>query len=79
MSKKVYVKLNKGNVRKLLNSENIKKFDEQIASQIVGRAGEGYAYGSHFSGQRLITNIYPATASAAHDNFENNTLVRSLR
>lgn len=79
MSNSVVVKLNKANVRKLLSSENIKNFDEQIASEIVSRAGEGYEYRSHLTEQRVITNIYPATPSAAHDNFENNTLIRSLR
>lgn len=77
---KVQVKLNKGEVRKqILHAEGLKTTLEQIAGEVVSRTGGDYAYRTHDSGQRLITNIYPDSREAAHDNFKNNTLVRSLR
>lgn len=76
---KVTVKVNYAAVGKLLKSNEIKEFDESIAMQVVNRAGEGYDFSTHDSGQRYITNIYPTTREAVTDNFDNNTLVRSLR
>lgn len=76
---KVKVKLNKKEVGKqILHAEGLKIELERIASDVVKRTGGDYFYSTHDSGQRLITNIFPNSREAAHDNYKNNTLVRSL-
>ncbi len=69
------IELNNEGIRALLKSEEIAAACVEVANQVQQRAGEGYAVAApHYSDQRVIVNVYPATKEAAHDNYENHTL-----
>ena len=68
-------KLDRRGVRALLNSEEVTQMIEETAQDIAQRAGEGYeAAPAHRTGQRVASNVYPATKEALYDNLEHNTL-----
>lgn len=75
----VLIKLNSGNIRAFLRSADMQSMLESRAAEITFRAGPGYEYRSHDSGQRIITNVYAETEEAIQDNLENNTLLKALR
>ena len=75
---KVEIKLNSANIRAILRSADMQSMLEAKAAEIAARAGEGYEYQTHDSGQRIIANVYAATDEARKDNLENNTLLKAL-
>ncbi len=80
MSKVKFV-LNKRGVRELLKSPEMQNALGQAGGQVARRAGSGYSYSVHNRGafNRAIAHVYPETEEAREDNYNNNTLLRSLR
>lgn len=75
----VRIELNDAGIRNLLNSSEIQSVVTAKAQEIAKRAGDGYeAAQPHHTGQRVAVNVYPATLEAARDNYNNNTLEKSL-
>lgn len=75
----VKIELNSSGIRQLLNSSEIQKAVVNKAAEVAKRAGSGYeAADPHHTGQRVAVNVYPATESAVQDNYDNNTLEKSL-
>lgn len=74
----VKVKLSYEGIGRLLRGEEMKNLMEQMGSQAASRAGEGYNYRVHDTGQRQAVNVFPETTKAREDNLKNNTLLKSL-
>lgn len=76
---KVKVELNHAGVGQILRGAEMRSHLESVAAGIASRAGRGYAYRSHDTGQRTIVNVYPDTAEAARENASSNTLLKAMR
>ena len=78
---KVRFELNRKGVRALLKGPEIQSVLGQAGGQVARRAGSGYSYSVHNRGafNRAIAHVYPDTQEAREDNYNNNTLLRSLR
>lgn len=74
----VRIVLNSAGISSILRSQEMQTMLEDRAAEIAGRAGAGYGYSSHDTGQRIITNVYADTDEARKDNLENNTLLKAL-
>lgn len=77
MNKAIF-KLNKNGVKELLKSPAMRNVITEYAAQIAQRAGDGYDFEVRAYPERLHGNVFPATEEAAHDNYENNTLLKAL-
>ncbi len=76
MSKVKFV-LNKKGVRELLQSKEMMDVVTQYAYQVQERAGDGYEVDQYVGFDRAHAVVYPATAEAKRDNYENNTLLKA--
>lgn len=76
---KASVRVDYKEVGKLLRGQESKKLMEQLGREISAKAGTGYSYRVHDSGQRQIANVFPNTLEAARDNLENNTLLKAVK
>ena len=66
-------------VRQLLKSDEMAAAMEAQGELVARRAGEGYASEpAHRASSRVIVNVHAATAAAARDNRENNTLLKAM-
>lgn len=74
----VKVELNTNAVGALLKGPEVLAMLESQGAVIAGRAGAGYGYRTHNTGQRQICNVYAATPEAYRDNLEHNTLLKAL-
>lgn len=75
----VKVELNYDGIGSMLRGSEMKALMERYGAQISGRAGEGYSFRVHDTGQRQAANIYPDTKEAYQDNLNNNTLLKALK
>lgn len=79
---KVKFKLKISGLNKLMKSEEMQTVLNDYGQQIVGRAnsssGAEYGYRTHVAKWVAITNVYPDSKKAAKDNYENNTLLKSI-
>lgn len=76
---KAKVKVDYKEVGKLLRGQESKSMMEHFGKQAAAKAGSGYGYRVHDSGQRQIANVFPNTSEAARDNLENNTLLKAVK
>ena len=74
----IRISLSYEGIGQLLRGEEMKALMERFGAETAGRAGEGYDYRVHNTGQRQAVNIFPNTREAAKDNLKNNTLLKSL-
>lgn len=72
--------LNKEGVGELLKSEEMQQVLMGYADQVAQRAGAGYEPRAYMSKDRAAVSVRveAATPQAEQDNYENNTLLRSL-
>ena len=75
---KVDFKLNRAGVRELLRSQEAMDVVRQYATQIQGRAGDGYEVTTHVGKNRVNASVHAETYKARKDNYENNTLLKAL-
>lgn len=72
--------LNQAGVRELLRSEEMQSVLESYASQVAKNAGPGFEPTTFVGKNRanVSVRVIAATDQAEQDNYENNTLLRSL-
>ena len=77
---KVEIKLNLPGINKIMKSEGIQSKLSQAAKAVANIAGPEYAAEDPRVIRWIgIVNVHPASKNAAHDNFENNTLLKALQ
>lgn len=76
MAKSMKFELNRAGVRALMQSEEMQAVLLEYANKIGDRAGEGYE--AYVGRNRANVSVRTATEEAARDNFNNNTLLKSL-
>lgn len=75
---RVKFELNRPGVGELLKSQEALSVCQEYASQVAGRAGDGYEITTHVGKTRVNASVAAATYEAAQDNYENNTLLKAL-
>ena len=80
MTKKYKFVLNRSGVRKLLNSDEMRKILSKKADEVLHDINkEGYEKGEIYSGEnRPNIDIFCTTYEAKKDNLKNNTLEKAL-
>lgn len=77
MSKFRFV-LNKAGVSELMKSGEMQSILETAGAQKASQAGSGYESEVHVFKKRAVAHLYPGDFESAHDNYENNTLVKVI-
>ena len=75
---KVKFKLNRAGVRELMKSQEMLDICTEYATDIRNRAGDGYEVTQYTGKNRANASVFAATKEASKDNYENNTLLKSL-
>ena len=70
--------LNLPGLNELMKSAEMQAILTQAGNAVASAAGGDYGVRTHVASFVAIANVYPNSAKAAKDNFENNTLVKSL-
>lgn len=70
--------LNLPGLNELMKSAEMQAVLTQAGNAVASAAGGDYGVRTHVASFVAIANVYPNSAKAAKDNFENNTLVKSL-
>lgn len=78
MSKQVVFELNLKGLNELMKSDEMQAHLSEAGEAVARAAGMGYASRVHVADYTAIANVYPDTPEAARDNYENNTLLKSL-
>ena len=82
MSKNIKFKLNKAGIIELFRSPEVNAWLQEVGDEVAGIAGnmygKEYAARAHNASKTSIVNVYPNSKSAAHDNYEHNTLEKAL-
>lgn len=78
MSKKVKVELNLPGLNELMKSAEIQSALRDAGNAVASAAGNEYACEVNIINWIAIANVYPNSASAAHDNFKNNSLLKAV-
>lgn len=71
--------LNRAGVRELLKSPEMQSILADYANDAAEWAGEGYEARYHVGKNRAYANVCAVTAEAKQDNWDNNTLLKSLK
>lgn len=71
--------LDSNGVQELLKSPEMQAILDSYAQETANRAGTGYAAETHIGKKRAYANIYAETYKARKDNWDNNTLLKSLK
>ena len=78
---KVKIELNPAGIAELFKSpemrEELQQVGDSVAAKAMGLSGKAYAASTHNAGFTAISNVYPDSRGAAHDNFQNNTLLKA--
>lgn len=78
MSKVLLFELNEEGVADLMKSDEMQSLLDQLGAMKASQAGTGYGYAVHVHENRAVANIFPNDAESAHDNYENNTLLKII-
>lgn len=76
---KLKVKINRSEVRALLQSEEMQTVLSQYAREIQGRCGDGYEHDIYVGKNRANAQITAKSFKAKRDNLKNNTLLKAVR
>lgn len=74
---KMKVELNNAGVIELFRSGEVQGWLEGLGRQVASRAGSDYASEVHVLSGTATAAVFPNSKEAAHDNFENNTLLKA--
>ena len=74
---KTRIELNNAGVMQLFKSQEVQGWLGDLGSQVAMTAGEDYKSEVHVLGGTATVTVFPASKDAAHDNFENNTLLKA--
>ena len=75
---KVKFELNLPGLNELMKSPEMCAILEESGRTVAMTAGDGYASRVHQASFVAIANVYPDTAQAAKDNYDNNSLLKAL-
>jgi hypothetical protein len=75
---KVKFELNRAGVRELLRSEGALSVVLPYAESARNRAGDGYEVTTYVGRNRVNASVHAETYEARKDNYEHNTLLKSL-
>lgn len=75
---KVKFELNRSGVKELLRSQGALNVCKGYADAACGRAGDGYEVTTYVGRNRVNASVHASTYEARKDNYENNTLLKSL-
>lgn len=67
---------NDAGIQEMLKSDGMQSVLKEYASDAVQSAGPGYASDVHVFQKRAVAHVFPETAEARNDNYENNTLLK---
>ena len=70
--------LNREGVRDLLRSDEMMAVCREYAQQIADRAGSDYELSEYTGVNRVNVSVGTTTKEALQDNYDNNTLLKSL-
>lgn len=74
----VTVELNDKGIIELFKSAEIANAIKEAGDAVASASGPDYEASVHNASFTAICNVYPNSKSAAHENFKNNTLVKSI-
>ena len=74
---RVKVELNNAGVIQLFKSSEVQGWLGDLGAQVARTAGTDYDYDVHTVGGTALVTVFPASKEAAHDNFENNSLLKA--
>lgn len=75
---KTKFELNLPGLNELMKSDEMVSILEEAGAQVANAAGSEYAHRVHQGSFVAICNVYPDSKEAAHENFEENTLLKAL-
>lgn len=73
------IKLLYDGIGAMLRGPEMKQLVSDYAAGVIQRAGTGYSYSTHNTGQRQAANVYAVTEAAQADNLNNNTLLKVVK
>lgn len=74
----IVFKLDQQGVRDLLQGAEMQQILREYGNAKAQQAGDGYECDVHVYSKRAVANVFPNTAEAANDNYENNTLLKVI-
>lgn len=75
---KVKVELNLQGLNEVMKSSAMQSALNAAGNAVIAAAGGDYAMRTDELNWVAITNVYPNSEDAAHDNFKNNTLLKAV-
>ena len=75
---KVKFELNLPGLNEVMKSPEMQSVLLEAGQKVANAAGSEYAAEVHTANYIAISNVYPANAKAAHDNYTNNTLLKAV-
>lgn len=75
---KVKFELDLAGLNELMKGPEMQSVLSAAGKAVASAAGQGYAERTHVASFVAISNVYPNTKEAAHENYEKNTLVKAL-
>lgn len=78
MSNSVQFELNLSGLNELMKSDEMVSILEEAGEVVADIAGSEYGHRTHLGSFVAICNVYPDSKDAAHENFEENTLLKAL-
>ena len=78
MAKNVKFELNLPGLNELMKSTEMQSTILEAGKAVASSAGADYAAEVHTANWIAISNVYPNSRSAAHENFEQNTLLKAV-
>lgn len=78
MADKVKFELNLTGLQELMKSEEMQQALSEAGAAVANAAGGDYAHREHVASYVAISNVYPDSKEAAHENYESNTLLKAI-
>lgn len=78
MANNVKFKLNLTGLNELMKSGEMQSALLEAGQAVANSAGSDYAAEVHVANWIAISNVYPDSRRAAHENFKDNTLLKAL-
>lgn len=78
MANDVKFKLNLAGLNELMKSAEMQSALLEAGNAVASSAGSEYAAEVHVANWIAISNVYPNSKQAAHENFKDNTLLKAL-
>ena len=77
MSKKVEIELNQSGIISLFKSSEVHAALQEAGNAVANYAGPDYAASTHNAGFTAIANVFPNSAEAARENYQENALLKA--